>query len=147
MEFLCYEKRPFTFTEAITLAWLHGVEVRPYPESLKLVSPLWRAMDQFGTTTARWQPYWQGSGADAGTEAVKVSAWTRKDKALLFISHLRREAATVNVHLDRKRLGLRPGALLATDALNATKLPLADDRLTLAFEGMSYRLVEISRHR
>jgi hypothetical protein len=147
MEFLCYEKRPFTFTEAITLAWLHGVEVRPYPESLKLVSPLWRAMDQFGTITAHWQPYWQDSGTDAGTEAVKASAWTHPGKALLFISHLRREAATVSVHLDRKRLGLKQGALIATDALNATELPLEADRLTLAFAGMSYRLVEISSHR
>ncbi len=145
MEFLCYEKRPFTFTEAIALAWLHGVEVRPYPDSLKLVSPLWRAMDRFGTAAAHWQPYWQGSGAEAGTEAVKVSAWTREGKALLFISHLLREPATAIVHLDRKRLGLKKGALKATDASTGNELPLDGESLALTFEGMSYRLVEIGR--
>ena len=48
-EFLCYVNRPFTLTEAIALAWLHGVEVRPYPDTLSQISPIWRAMDSFGT--------------------------------------------------------------------------------------------------
>ena len=51
-EFLCYEKRPFTLGEAIALVWVHGVEVRPFPNSLSRVSPLWRAMDRFGTSAA-----------------------------------------------------------------------------------------------
>ena len=55
-EFLCYEKRPFTLTEAIALAWLHGVEVRPFPDTLPQISPIWRAMDRFGTRSARWLP-------------------------------------------------------------------------------------------
>ena len=57
-EFLCYEKRPFTFTEAIALAWVHGVEVRPYPQSLSYVTPIWRAMDRFDVASAKWMPYW-----------------------------------------------------------------------------------------
>ena len=64
-EFLCYEKRPFTLDEAIALAWLHGVEVRPFPITLPQISPLWRAQDRFGTVSARWLPYWSGSGATA----------------------------------------------------------------------------------
>jgi hypothetical protein len=47
-EFLCYENRPFTLTEAIALAWVHGVEVRPFPSTLPQISPLWRVMDNFG---------------------------------------------------------------------------------------------------
>src|SRR6185436_2685331 len=50
MEFLCYENRPFTFTEAMTLSWVHGIEVRPYPQNLSHVTPIWKAMDRFGTT-------------------------------------------------------------------------------------------------
>ena len=50
-EFLCYEKRPFTLDEAMALAGPHGVEVRPFPETLRRISPIWRAMDRFGTTT------------------------------------------------------------------------------------------------
>ena len=46
-EFLCYVNRPFTLSEAVALAWLHGVEVRPYPDTLPQISPIWRAMDSF----------------------------------------------------------------------------------------------------
>ena len=40
-EFLCYENRPFRFEEAVAMAWLHGVEVRPSTD----------------TNSARWPPY------------------------------------------------------------------------------------------
>ena len=51
---------PFTLNEAIALAWVHGVEVRPFPSTLSQISPIWRAMDRFGTSAAQWLP---GPGA------------------------------------------------------------------------------------
>lgn len=56
-ESLCYENRPFPQSEAIALNWVHSVEVRPLQHSLAQISPLWRAMDNFGTSSARWLPY------------------------------------------------------------------------------------------
>ena len=142
-EFLCYENRPFTLNEAIALAWVHGVEVRPYPASLPQVSPIWRAMDSFGTSSARWQPYWSGSGATAGDESVKVSAYLRPGKALLFVSHLKREPLSSNVRLDRKRLGLAAGELRALDAITGAAVAIEADTLPLSFDGMTYRLIEV----
>jgi hypothetical protein len=140
-EFLCYENRPFTFDEAIALAWVHGVEVRPYPQSLSKVTPIWRAMDRFGVADARWWPYWSEPVASADSGAVKVSAWTKDGMSLLFVSHLERKPADVTVHIDTKRLGM--SSFKAKDALSDAPLAVKDGAITLSFSGMSYHVVEI----
>ncbi len=63
-EFLSYENRPFTFEEALGLALLHDVPVRPTVLGRKLatVSKIWAAWDEFGIEAARWVPYWQTGG-------------------------------------------------------------------------------------
>ncbi|MGI8964577.1 MAG: glycoside hydrolase domain-containing protein, partial [Limisphaerales bacterium] len=143
-EFLCYENRPFTFDEAIALAWVHGVEVRPYPQSLVKVTPIWRAMDRFGITKANWRPYWSGEAvAHADSEAVKISAWSRNGKALLFVSHLERKPSTVHVRVESRKLGLKK--FKVTDALTGAVLPVNDGTIEFNFSGMSYRIIEIQR--
>jgi hypothetical protein len=142
-EFLCYENRPFTFDEAIALAWVHGVEVRPYPQSLSKVTPIWRAMDRFGVADAHWRPYWADPVATANSEAVKVSAWTRDKKTLLFVSHLDRKPAEVTVTVDTKTIGMP--TFKAQDALTEAPIAVKDGAMTLSFKGMSYRLVEIGK--
>jgi hypothetical protein len=146
-EFLCYERRPFTFDEAIALAWVHGVEVRPYPKTLAKVTPIWRAMDRFGTSKAAWRPYWSKEPvATADREDVKVSAWVRDGRALLVVSHLKREPATVHVRLDRGRIGLGPdNAVRATDAIGGGGMVVRADGVELRFDGMNYRLVEVGK--
>ncbi len=140
-EFLCYENRPFTFDEAIALAWVHGVEVRPYPQSLQKVTPIWRAMDRFGLADARWRPYWSEPVASADSDAVKVSAWTKDRKALLFVSHLERKPAEVSVRVDSKKVGL--ASFKAKDALTDAALEVEDGAIRLSFSGMGYRVVEL----
>jgi hypothetical protein len=135
-EFLCYENRPFTFDEAIALAWLHGVEVRPYPKTLVKVTPIWRAMDRFGVTKAEWKPYWKTPVATADSPAVKISAWTRKGSALLFVSHLERKSQAVHVTIPGK-------SIRVTDALTRAVLPSQNNTVTLDFSGMNYRLLEV----
>ena len=142
-EFLCYENRPFTLSEAIALAWVHGVEVRPYPGTLAQISPIWRAVDGFGTTSARWQPYWSGSGVAAGDESIKASAYTRPGRALLFVSHLKRDSSNCTLRLDRQRLRLASGPLVAFDALTGAAVGIENDTLPLSFDGMTYRLIEV----
>jgi hypothetical protein len=148
-EFLCYEKHPFTLDEAIALAWLHGVEVRPFPDSLSRISPIWSALDHFGASAAGWLPYWKSPGATAPDESVKISAYVKPGNALLFVSHLKREPGSSQVQLDRRRLGLKQGTLSAVDALTGAAVALEDDTLPLTFEGMTFRLIEVreQRHR
>jgi hypothetical protein len=142
-EFLCYVNRPFTLNEAVALAWLHGVEVRPYPDTLAQISPIWRAMDSFGTSSARWLPYWSESGVVSADDSVKISTYSHPGKALLFISHLKRAPLSSNVRLDRRRLGLTSGTLRAVDAITGASVALQDDTIPLSFDGMSYRLIEV----
>jgi hypothetical protein len=142
-QFLCYEKRPFTLDEAIALAWLHGVEVRPFPTTVPQISPIWRAMDRFGASEAKWLPYWSGSGAAANDRSVQISAYARPGKALLFVSHLKREQVSCRIRLDRRRLGLAAGALLAVDAISGADVTLDGETLPVTFQGMSYRLIEV----
>ena len=142
-EFLCYENRPFTRSEAIALAWVHGVEVRPFPGSLPQISPLWRAMDSFGTSSARWLPYWSRSGVVAKDDSVKTSAYSQPGKALLFVSHLKRAPLTTTLALDRRRLGLASGTLRVMDAITGTTVSLDGDSFPLTFDGMTYRMIEV----
>ena len=146
-EFLCYVNRPFTLNEAVALAWLHGVEVRPYPDTLAQISPIWRAMDSFGTSSARWLPYWSESGVVAADDSVKVSAYSHPGKALLFVSHLKRAPLSSAVRLDRRRLGLASGTLRVVDAITGAPVVIEGDTVPLSFDGMSYRLIEVrDRH-
>jgi len=143
-EFLCYEKRPFTFTEAIALAWLHGVEVRPYPQNLSYITPIWRAMDRFGVADAKWLPYWSDVPATCDDADTKISGWSREGKALLIVSHLQRKAAMARVKINLDRLGLRE-PLQVRDAIKDTPIVITDHRFDLSFEGMDYRLIEIGQ--
>lgn len=143
-EFLAYVNRPFTINEAITLAWLHGVEVRPETvEQLSEVSPIWQAMDRFDSTHAQWLPYWKDNGVTSNNPNVKASAYVKKGTALLFVSHLKREQASATLTLDRKKLSLPPGDLTATDALTMQTVALTGNKLDFDFDGMMYRIVQV----
>ncbi len=141
-QFLCYEGRPFTFEEAIALAWVHGVEVRPYP-GLNRVAPIWRAMDEFGAAKAEWLPYWKGEGVTADDDSTKASSYLNNGSALVFVSHLKREPITTALRLDREALRLGSGELRARDAISGAAVPVVDDAVTLSFDGMTYKLLEI----
>lgn len=143
-EFLCYVNRPFACNEAIALAWLHGVEVRPYAYTLSYVAPIWKAMDRFGATTAEWRPYWRGSGAECADPNVKASAYVKDGRALLFVSQLKRQPLKTTLRLDRRKLGLTAGPLAAHDAIVDKPVELNGDDLPLEFEGMTYRLIEVA---
>ena len=143
-EFLCYQGRPFTFDEAIAIAWLHGVEVRPgNMEGLRAVIPIWGACDRFGIASAEWLPYWKDSGVSASDGSVKASVFAKDRKALIFVSHPKREPASTTLTLDRAKLGLRSGALEAIDAISGKALTVTGDGIPIEFDGMTYHLIEV----
>ena len=100
-------------------------------------------MDSFGVCSARWQPYWTGSGAVACDESVKVSVCAKPGKAPLFVSHLKREPLRCDIWLDCRPLGLAAGELRALDAITGASLAIQNDRFPLSFTGLTYRLIEI----
>jgi hypothetical protein len=100
-------------------------------------------MDQLRTCSARWLPYWSGSGAVAADDSVKVSAYSHPGNALLFVSHLKRAPLSSNIRLDRRRLGLAQGKLRALDAITGAPVALEGNTIPLSFDDMSYRLIEV----
>jgi Glycoside hydrolase 123, N-terminal domain len=145
-EFLCYPGKPFTLNEAIALAWVHGVEVRPLSlDQAKIMNAIWQAMDRFGAPKAKWQPYWHGSGVTAKEDSVKASAWVKRGAVLVFVSHLQRQPLSATLRLDRKRLSLPGGRLTAVDALTGKPMALHGNDLSVDFDGMTYRVLEIRK--
>ncbi|MDI6827992.1 MAG: DUF6067 family protein, partial [Armatimonadota bacterium] len=143
-QFLCYENRPFTFDEAIAIAWLHGVEVRPINKNqLRKVVPIWAALDRFGTPLSNWLPYWKGSGVSCSDPSVKASVFTKDGKALIFVSHLERESLSTTLVLDPKVLRIPSVKLTATDAITGKPLEMRGVEIPLEFEGMNWRLIEV----
>jgi hypothetical protein len=100
-------------------------------------------MDNFGTSSGRWLPYWSRSGAAAKDDSVKVSAYSQPWKALLFVSHLKRAPLTTTLTLERQRLSLASGTLRAVDAISGASIAPNGDTPPLTFDGMTYRLIEV----
>ena len=62
---------PSTFPEAISLAWVHGMEVRPYPESLSHGTHIWHAIDR---------PSWREGHVDFADATCARSCWSRRKR-------------------------------------------------------------------
>jgi len=75
---------------------------------------------------------------------VKSSAWIRDGRALIFVSHLKREPLSTALELDLPKLGLPSSGLSAADALTCEELKLYGSSLPLNFDGMTWRLIEVS---
>ncbi|MDH7482519.1 MAG: DUF6067 family protein [Armatimonadota bacterium] len=143
-QFLCYESRPFSFDEAIAIAWLHGVEVRPINKNqLRKVVPIWGALDRFGAPSAKWLPYWKGSGVFCSDSSVRASAFAKDGRALIFVSHLKREPLSTTLVVDPKILGLPSEKLSATNAITGKPLDIEGFSIPLVFEGMDWKLIEV----
>lgn len=147
-EFLNYEKRPFTMSEAMSFVLLHDMYVRATgtDQHLDLPATAWRIFDGFGTDKATWLPYWSQTAARPTPEGVYCSAYTRPDKgALLVISNLTGKPVRVRVNLDRKQLHLGPDVKQGTEQRTGQSLRLTGDTLRLQLGSMDYALVRLGK--
>lgn len=84
-EFLCYEKADWTYENALAIALLHNVMVRPcFFTSLSRIAPVWKTFDDFGVSEAKFVPYWENP-VPTTPACVKASAWCRPDGTRLYI--------------------------------------------------------------
>jgi len=67
----------------------------------------------------------------------------KRGSALVFVSHLERRPLSSTLRLDRKRLSLPRGPLAAVDALSGKPIALQGNDLSIDFDGMTYRVLEI----
>jgi hypothetical protein len=143
-EFLCYGN-PFRYEQAWAVTLLHDVPVRPGNlEDLEPISRLWRVMDTFGRKEAKWLPYWRNRDyAQAEPDGAYVSLYHHPTNgALAVVSNLNREATSVEVQLNLKRLRLgKP--INAIDAMTETELPMPEGRLSLAMDWLGWKVIWI----
>ncbi|MEA3401599.1 MAG: DUF6067 family protein [Armatimonadota bacterium] len=130
-EFLCYRNRPFTYEEALALALLHDVPVRPYARSeiLEMMSNVWDAWDAIDVTAARWFPYWQDGGPVAADDPdLLISTHVGPGGALVVATNASAEPASARLSIDLARTGLEE-AVTATDVLTERRLDFEDAQL------------------
>ena len=84
-EFLCYEKPGWTYENALAIALLHNVMVRPcFFDSLPRLEPVWKTLGDFGAAEAAFVPYWENP-VRTSPDCVKASAWRKSDGSVLYI--------------------------------------------------------------
>jgi len=120
---------------AITL--LHDVPVRARTQDKEwfgFMSRLWKLRDQFGAKEAQKLFYWNNQDYVRGSPELCYATLLkhRSNGVLALISNLRRDAQTVRVHFDLKRLGLRGQKFDGLNALTRESIDVtADGKLSV----------------
>ncbi len=131
-EFLCYRDRPFSYREAMALALLHDVPVRPYVRSelLDLMSSVWQAWETIDIAQARWYPYWTSEDAPVTSAApdVLVSTHVGPGGALVIATNNGTASTDVQLDLSPSRLGFGDREFSITDLLRGVGVTPDADR-------------------
>lgn len=86
-ELLWYANGPFKWEEAVSMALLHDIPVRPNVDRLELFRRLWRLFDEFDRHASQWIPYWQSSGVVACSHPeIKVSLYNRPGNGCILVA-------------------------------------------------------------
>lgn len=91
-EYIAYTFDNWTFNDALSIALIHGMLVRPNDIGgpLEKMAPIWKAVDSFDMENAEWKPYWSNGVFDEASKA-KLSYYEAnengKNKYLVFISN------------------------------------------------------------
>lgn len=142
-ELLWYGSGPFRREEAVSLALLHDVPVRPSGlADLEHSRRLWQTFDALGRHQAQWIPYWQSApGVKTSPPEVKISLYNRPGRGLLVVLvNLGTQPCEAEAEFDFQALG-QPARLTATDVLAEKPVPLADRRLRVALGSLGHAVV------
>lgn len=88
-ELIAYTFDNWSFEDSMTIALVHGILPRPniITEPLELMSPIWKAIDDFGIEGSQFKPYWL-TDIDCGAEKTKLTYYEKNGKRLAFISNM-----------------------------------------------------------
>jgi hypothetical protein len=131
--YAAYAYSPYTPLENCTYAFVHGTTwgmTYRIDEALVL-SPYWKALDEFGATFHNFRPYWGKDKPALSTpdKLVKVSAYVKPGEVLLIVANFDEDKPFIegNIRLDLKALGLRNPK--AENAFSKNPVTLKDDNL------------------
>ena len=88
-ELIAYTFNNWSFEDSMTISLVHGILPRPnvITEPLELMSPIWKAIDDFGIEGSEFKPYWL-THVDCGSEKTQISYYEKDGKRLGFISNM-----------------------------------------------------------
>ncbi len=117
-ELIAYTFDNWSFEDSMTIALVHGILPRPnfIGEPLELMSPVWKAIDDFGIEGSEFKPYWL-TDVDCGAEKTKITYYEKDGKRLAFISNMSNQD---NLNIDFKLSDTQT----VTDALTGEKISL-----------------------
>ncbi len=139
-ELLHYPSGPFKRSEAMGMALLHDVPVRPSSlGDLDELARVWRLFDAFDRHAAAWLPYWDNAGYVASRQPrVKVSVYNRPGKGFVaVVANTGTESCQAEVSFDLSALK-QPAALAAHDVLTGKPIAFADGRLAAPLESLGF---------
>ncbi len=119
-EFLCYYNRPFTHEEALALALLHDVPVRPTVRGdlLGMMSNVWAAWEAIDINAAEWFPYWEEEvPVTCADPSVLVSTHVGPGGALIVAANASAEVVETELQADPDALGVQAGPVAGTNVL------------------------------
>lgn len=90
-EFLAYTFDNWSFKDSLSLGLIHGMLSRPNDigEPLEIMSPIWKAIDEFDIENSVWKPYWENDILPEDSK-VKISYYEtkgNKKKYLVFVAN------------------------------------------------------------
>ncbi len=142
-ELLWYGSGPFRREEAVSLALLHDVPVRPSGlADLEHSRRLWQTFDAFGRHQAQWIPYWQSApAAKIAPPEVKASLYNRPGRGVVAVLvNLGSKPCEAQAELDCKGLG-QPDRLVATDILGEKPVPVAQGRFRISLDPLGHAVI------
>ncbi len=139
-ELLHYGSGPFKRFEAVSLALLHDVLVRPSSMADVEVSfKMWKAMDTFGRDEATWLPYWENEKyVRTNSPGVKVSIYSRPQQGMIaVVANMGAEKCLAEVTFDLRALQ-QAADLAVYDILAEKEIPFKAGRLEVPLESMGF---------
>lgn len=128
------------------IAMLHDVLVRPTNEiELAYISPIWKALSEFGVSEAAWHPYWDnGDLVKVDAEHVKVSLYSSTvqngTNLLLVITNFSTGPVEAHVKLTEQAISSFHTAI---DALSSEPLGTTQRTITVPLAGSGWRMIEV----
>jgi hypothetical protein len=141
-ELLWYANGPFTRTEALAMALLHDVPVRPFsPTEIETSARIWQAFDALGRKDAQWIPYWENAKCVSVTpREARVSLYNRPGRGLMaVVVNTGRKACRVDVSFKLDTLQ-QPAELKARNVMTARPLEYSRAQLSLMLEPLDFTL-------
>lgn len=143
-ELLHYASGPFQRSEAMALALLHDVPVRPSSmKDLEELSKIWKLWDQLGRHEADWIPYWaEDNRIKTSRPEIKVSLYNRPGRGLAaVVVNTSGQQVQAEVELNLAGLG-HPKPLRARNVLTDTEVPFADGRFQTTLPSLGFLLFQ-----